>query len=136
MAFNYPSYGYQPLPYTQNAYYQQSQQNAYQQDGTLPARLVSGREEAVASNVLPGSTFLFYDRANNAVYVKRVDLQTGIAEFKCYQEAQNIPQTVQETTHEYVSVETFNAFKTALEKRLEMLQTNGKKTGKVINDDV
>lgn len=112
------------------------QQGAYLQDGTIPARFVSGKEEAVASNVLPGSMFLFYDRAHNTIYVKAVDPQTGMAEFRTYQDAEPV-QTPQERAPEYVSMEMFNSFKNDLERRFESFQINGgKKTGKAASEDV
>lgn len=116
--------------------YQQPIQPAFQQDGTIPARFVSGKEEAVASNVLPGSMFLFYDRAHNTIYVKAVDPQTGMAEFRTYQDAEPV-QTPQERYPEYVSMEMFNSFKNDLERRFESFQTiGGKKTGKAASEDV
>lgn len=116
--------------------YQQPIQPAFQQDGTIPARLVSGKEEAVASNVLPGSMFLFYDRAHNTIYVKSVDPQTGMAEFRTYQDADPV-QTQKERYTEYVSMEMFNSFKNDIYRRFESFQTTcGKKTGKAASEDV
>lgn len=67
-AFQRPAFQQQPM----------YQQPAMMQDGMIQARLVTGREEAVASNVIPGSMFLFYDRAHGMIYTKLIDPQTGL----------------------------------------------------------
>lgn len=89
-AFTRPAFQ-QPMMYPQ--------QPAMMQDGMIQARFVSGREEAVASNVMPGSMFLFCDRANGMVYSKLIDPQTGMPEFKTYAEVQQAqPQPPQYAT--------------------------------------
>lgn len=77
------------------------QQPAMMQDGMIQARFVSGREEAVASNVMPGSMFLFHDRANGKIYAKLIDPNTGLADFREYAEVQ--PSA--EITPQYVTME-------------------------------
>ena len=108
-------------------------QPAFTQDGTIPARLVSGREEAVASNVIPGSMFMFYDRAHGMVYSKFVDPQTGMADFRSYRLLANQPEEPQETRPEYVTTEMFGQFKTELERRFEAIQHTARKA---VNEDV
>lgn len=92
-AFQRPAFQQQPMPQMQ-----MYQQPAMMQDGMIQARFVSGREEAVASNVMPGSMFLFHDRANGKIYAKLIDPNTGLADFREYAEvqpsAQNSPQYV------------------------------------------
>ena len=77
------------------------QQPAMMQDGMIQARFVSGREEAVASNVMPGSMFLFHDRANGKIYAKLIDPNTGLADFREYAEVQ--PST--QVSPQYVTMD-------------------------------
>ena len=127
-----PSYG--AVPYQQPQF--TPQQPTFQQDGSVPARLVSGREEAVASNVMPGSIFLFYDRAHGMIFAKYLDPQTGMAEFRTFQETANPAQEAQQVAPEYVTMDLFRNFQTDLERRFEAFQTPAKKTGKAVSDDV
>lgn len=94
-AFQRPAFQQQPIQ--QMPMFQQPQP-AMMQDGMIQARFVSGREEAVASNVMPGSMFLFHDRANGKIYAKLIDPNTGLADFREYAEvqpsAQNAPDYV------------------------------------------
>lgn len=137
--FNYNSPAY-PYAGMQNQYPQRPayQQPVYRpqpmmQDGAVQARLVSGREEAVAATVMPGSLWLFYDRAHGIVYSKLIDPQTGMPEFREY--ADTAPAT-QTAAPQYVTVEMFDQFQQGLERRFEALQTTQKTTRKAaINDD-
>ena len=112
--------GYYPMPqgpaFQRSAFQQQPmfQQPAMMQDGSIQARLVGGREEAVASNVMPGSMFLFYDRAHGMIYTKLIDPQTGIPEFREY--AAVMPQEQQ--MPQYVTAEALQAFREEIEERL------------------
>lgn len=85
-----PQYGgcYQPqqqysnprmdfLQQTQQAMQPMPQMNT----GELQGRVVTGREEAVAAQVMPGAPYFFLDLAHGRAYVKRYDPQTGAAEF-------------------------------------------------------
>lgn len=111
------------------------QMPAFPQDGTIPARLVSGREEAIASNVLPGSMFLFYDRAHGAIFAKYIDPQTGASEFKTFREASEPSQEASAPVPEYVTMESFKAFKSELEGRFEALHAMKPGWGKAGNED-
>ena len=76
--------GYQvQSPYQPQSYrpvYQQPQMQA--DPGAINARYVTGREEAVAAQIIPdGNVFLFYDPTNRVVYGKRFNPQTNSAEF-------------------------------------------------------
>lgn len=85
----YGNYPYQqPVQYPQRPMYQQPMM----QDGSIQARLVSGREEAVAAAVMPGSMVMLYDRANGTVYTKLIDPQTGYPEFRVYSEVKQQPE--------------------------------------------
>lgn len=92
----YPQMNYQQqrMDYLQSM--QQPQQT--QQPGDLQARIVTSREEAVASQVLPnGVPFIFYDPNRQMVYMKRIDPQSGAAEFADFgrippQQMQQAPQ--------------------------------------------
>ena len=85
-------YGFQQPAYGGGNVYQQSQQmyqpprmdylqSVQPQQGGIQARAVTGREEAVAATVFPGTPVLFLDRTHGAVYYKAIDPQTGAAEF-------------------------------------------------------
>jgi len=113
--------------------YQQPQQ-AMMQDGCIQARFVSGREEAVASNVMPGSMFAFYDRAHGMIYTKLIDPNTGMPEFREYAEV----QPAQQQPTQYATTEALEAlrqeFDQMLNQRLEGLQAAYAASGKAVND--
>lgn len=93
--YQQPMYGYQQ---PQQQMYQQSRMDFLQsmqpQQGGLQARPVTGREEAVAATVFPGSPVLFLDRSHGAVYYKAVDPNTNAVEFVDFAVAQPVQQTV------------------------------------------
>lgn len=101
--FNYN--GFQQSPYGGSNTFQPPQQpflpsrmdymqSMQPQPSGIQARPVTGREEAVAATVFPGTPVLFLDRAHGAVYYKAIDPQTGAAEFVVFTVAQPVqPQT-------------------------------------------
>lgn len=132
--FNNNPYPYMPQgPAYQRPAFQpmyQPMQPAMMQDGNIQARFVSGREEAVASNVMPGSMFLFHDRANGMIYSKLIDPQTGMPEFKAYAEVQ--PE--QQQAPQYVTADVFTAFQQQIEQRFAALTPKTSRKA-VVNDD-
>jgi hypothetical protein len=144
-AYGNQNYGGQPYSYqgTQNPYMQRmqyqpqmypqpvQQPQPMMQDGAVQARLVSGREEAVAAAVMPGSLFLFFDRASRKVYAKLIDPQTGMPDFREYAEAQ--PE--QTAAPQYVTVEMFAQYQEGVERRLEALQASPKAVRKAVSTD-
>lgn len=119
-AFQRPAYQQQSMMYPPQ---QIPVQQPMMQDGTIQARFVSGREEAVASNVLPGSMFLFHDRANGRVYAKLIDPNTGLADFREYAEVQpNQRQAPQYATLDALDA-LRNEFEQIVEQRINALQT-------------
>ena len=119
--YNNP-YPYMPQgPAFQRPAYQQpmqmypQQMQPMMQDGSIQARFVSGREEAVASNVMPGSMFLFHDRAHGMVYSKLIDPQTGMPDFRIYAEVQ--PEAQQ--APQYATVEALNALRGEFEQIID-----------------
>lgn len=132
--FNNNPYPYMPQgPAYQRPAFQpmyQPMQPAMMQDGNIQARFVSGREEAVASNVMPGSMFLFHDRANGMIYSKLIDPQTGMPEFKAYAEVQ--PE--QQQAPQYVTADVFAAFQQQIEQRFAALTPKTSRKA-VVNDD-
>ena len=131
---------YYPMPqgpaFQRPAFQQQMfQQPAMMQDGMIQARFVSGREEAVASNVMPGSMFLFYDRPQRKVYAKLIDPQTGMPEFREFTELQATPQDVPQ----YVTTDALAAFGQELEqrfeRRLEAFQTPRQSSRKAVSSN-
>lgn len=100
----------------------QMQMQPMMNDGSIQARFVSGREEAVASNVVPGMECWFIDRANHTAYYKAVDAM-GNVDFRTFNEA----QPAQQSAPQYVTMEvleeilnqrfaTFSGAKTATRK--------------------
>lgn len=91
-AFQQPMPMYQPQP--------QMQMQPVMNDGSVQARYVSGREEAVASNVVPGMECWFIDRANHAAYYKAVDAM-GNVDFRTFNEM----QPAQQNAAQYVTMD-------------------------------
>ena len=121
---SYYQNGYQtayPMPqgpaFQRPAYQQpmQQMQPAMMQDGMIQARFVSGREEAVASNVIPGSMVIFSDRAHGMVYTKLIDPNTGMVDFREYAEI----QPIQQQAPQYVTVDALDAFRREVDQILE-----------------
>ena len=112
-AFQRPAFQQQPMMYQPNQ--MQPAPQPMMQDGMIQARFVSGREEAVASNVMPGSMFLFHDRAHGMVYAKLIDPNTGMPEFREYAEM----QPSQQQAPQYVTVDALEALRGELEQIIE-----------------
>lgn len=115
-AFQRPAFQQQPM-------YPQPMQPAMMQDGSIQARFVSGREEAVASNVMPGCMFLFHDRAGGMVYSKLIDPQTGMPEFRTYAEVR------EQQGPQYVTMDALDALRREFEQRLTEL------SGKAVDNE-
>lgn len=111
-AFQRPAFQQQPVMYQPQ---QMQMQQPMMQDGSIQARFVSGREEAVASNVMPGSMFAFYDRAHGMIYTKLIDPNTGMPEFREYAEV----QPAQQQTPQYATLDALEAFRTEVEQIIE-----------------
>ena len=108
-AFPRPAYQQPMQMYPQQV---QSMQQPLMQDGSIQARFVSGREEAVASNVMPGSMFLFHARAHGMVYSKLIDPQTGMPDFRVYAEIHPEPQQ----PPQYATLEALSALRGEFEQ--------------------
>lgn len=121
---------FQRPAYQQQGIYQQQMQPAMMQDGSIQARFVSGREEAVASNVMPGCMFLFHDRANGMVYSKLIDPQTGMPEFRAYAEVRPEQQAPQ-----YVTVDALEALRQEFEQRIAAITPKNSRKAAANNDD-
>lgn len=128
-AFQRPAFQQQPMMYQPQ---QMTMQQPMMQDGSIQARFVSGREEAVASNVMPGSMFLFHDRANGRVYAKLIDPNTGLADFREYAEVQ--PSQLQ--APQYATLDALealrNEFEQMIEQRISGLTTPKQATRKAV----
>ena len=111
-AFQRPAFQQQPMMYPQQM---QPIQQPMMQDGMIQARFVSGREEAVASNVMPGSMFLFHDRAHGMVYAKLIDPNTGMPEFREYAEI----QPAQQQPPQYATIDALEALRGEFEQMIE-----------------
>lgn len=113
----YPQMNYQQqrMDYLQSM--QQPQQA--QQPGDLQARIVTSREEAVASQVIPdGRPYMFYNPNRQEVYMKRIDPQTGAAEFADF--GRIPPQQMQQTPQvEYAPMTAISQ----LEERMDRIES-------------
>lgn len=110
-----------------NGYQQQAQQtflptrmdymqSMQLQPSGIQARPVTGREEAVAATVFPGTPVLFLDRARGAVYYKAVDPNTNAVEFVEFVVAQPAPP---QAPPQYVTVEMFDQWRSEFESRFQ-----------------
>lgn len=111
-AFQRPAFQ-QPMMYPQQM---QPVQQPMMQDGMIQARFVSGREEAVAASVVPGMPCLFLNRAQNEIYYKAIDPQTGMPDFRDYSEKQ--PEQLR--APQYATLDALGAAMQELEQRFEM----------------
>ena len=118
--YQQPMYGYQQ---PQQQMYQQSRMDFLQsmqpQQGGLQARPVTGREEAVAATVFPGSPVLFLDRAHGAVYYKAVDPNTNAVEFVDFA----VAQPVQQAVPQYATLADIEAIRGEMAQIRDMIPT-------------
>lgn len=104
MAFGQPSYTYynaapnyqiaaysQPMPSYQP---RQEQPITFPQPGVIPARYVTGREEAVAAQINPGDPNIYADFAHGRMYVKQINPQTMAADFAEFVRVQPVQQSI------------------------------------------
>lgn len=133
--YNNPTYSpqnyYTPQPYQQRQTYPPAFSQPMMQDGAVQARLVAGKEEAVAATVIPGTIVLFFDRAHGTVYSKFMDPQTGMPEFREYVSAE---PAAQPATPQYATVEMLEQLQAQIDERLSAFQNvprNSKKGGTV-----
>ena len=124
MAYNYPSFGYQPQQtYLPNSYNQFPQQPVQafppqQQNNTgVSARLVTGREEAVAAQIIPdGTIWLFADLAHNVIYTKQINPQTLVADFREYRGQAIQAQLEQPVAQQYAPLDAFEQLRADVEQ--------------------
>lgn len=118
--YQQPMYGYQQ---PQQQMYQQSRMDFLQsmqpQQGGLQARPVTGREEAVAATVFPGSPVLFLDRSHGAVYYKAVDPNTNAVEFVDFA----VAQPVQQAVPQYATLADIEAIRGEMAQIRDMIPT-------------
>lgn len=122
MAYNYQPYGYQPQQtYLPNGYGQFPQQpQAFpqpqpQQSGAgISARLVTGREEAVAAQIIPdGTIWVFADLAHNVIYTKQINPQTLVADFREYRGQMAQPE---QPVMQYAPMDAFEQLRADVEQ--------------------
>lgn len=126
--FNYPPQGpafqapaYQQMNYMQPR--QDFQQMNMQQPGMLPARYVTGREEAVAAQIIPGDPFIFADFAHGRMYVKQINAQTMVPEFVEFMRVQQPVQPQESSEQQAKEFATLDDLKT-LRGELEALRSS------------
>lgn len=120
-----PGYQYPQMNYQQQRmdFLQSAQQPApaqiMQQPGDLQARIVTSREEAVAAQVLPnGMPFVFWNPNRQEIYLKRIDPQSGAAEFADFGRIQ--PQHMQQAQPvEYAPMTAISQ----LEERMDRIES-------------
>ena len=133
-------YNPQPTPYQQQGYptvpsYMQ-QRNDFapiNQPGTIPARYVTGREEAVAAQIIPGDPFVFADFAHGKLYVKQINPQTMVADFVEFARVQQPVMAPTETNAQFATQEDIAAVKAEIEALRSSINT--KVNRKVANAD-
>lgn len=100
------------------------QQPTTQQPGTLYARYVTGREEAIAATVLPdGNLNLFVDMQHGMIYGKAV-APNGAAELREFAYRQPVQQPA-ESQQQWVSRDAFEQLRTEVRQLREMLNMRG-----------
>lgn len=126
-----PSVNYFGNPYTpivnQGSPMQQpmqiGQQPTTQQPGTLYARYVTGREEAIAATVLPdGNLNLFVDMQHGMIYGKAV-APNGAAELREF--AYRQPVQPADAQQQWVSRDAFEQLQTEVRQLREALNMRG-----------
>lgn len=124
-------YGYQPQQYgyqQPQQMYQQSRmdflQSVQPQPSGIQARPVTGREEAVAATVFPGSPVLFLDRVHGAVYYKAVDPNTNAVEFVDFV----VAQPVQPSAPQYATLADIDALRAELAEMRSMIPAPTRRT--------
>lgn len=133
MAFGQPNYspylqtpGYQPpvFPQPMPSYQpRQEQPAAFTQPGMVPARFVTGREEAVAAQIIPGDPFVFLDFQHGRIYVKQINPQTMAADFVEFTRSQPVQQPQETPVQPQAQFATIADLE-ALRGELEALRTS------------
>lgn len=139
MAFG-NGFAYTPNPYQHQGYpaiapYPQ-QRNDFapiNQPGTIPARYVTGREEAVAAQIIPGDPFVFADFAHGRIYVKQINPQTMAAEFVEFVRSQQPTATPTEASTQFATQDDIAAVKAEIEALRNSIGTKANR--KAVNAD-
>ena len=123
-------YNPQPTPYQQQGYptispYMQQRNDFVQapQPGSIPARYVTGREEAVAAQIIPGDPFIFADFAHGRLYVKQINPQTMAADFVEFVRAQQPVAAQPEAAMQFATQEDIAAVKAEIEALRSSMNT-------------
>jgi hypothetical protein len=128
-----PGYQYPQMNYQQQRmdFLQSAQQPApaqmMQQPGDLQARIVTSREEAVAAQVLPnGMPFVFWNPNRQEIYLKRIDPQSGAAEFADFGRipAQQPAQPPHIPTVQYATIDDLAALKGEISQLRDMISAH------------
>ena len=94
------------------------------QPSGIQARPVTGREEAVAATVFPGSPVLFLDRAHGAVYYKAVDPNTNAVEFVDFA----VMQPAQQAVPQYATLADIEAIRGEMAQIRDMIPSQTRRT--------
>lgn len=132
MNFNQP-FGYNPMLTAQQRLAQMEQNLAQQQTvqlgfKTLP---VTNKEEANATQVdINGTPTFFYNQAKNEIYIKRVNLNTGLAEFLIFRRLEEPLSEVNVSSNTFSYEKDFQALNEKLDALHSILTQNTKKETK------
>ena len=146
MAFGQPNYSYfggagyqsaiypQPVPTYQQ---RQEQPSVIQQPGMLPARYVTGREEAVAAQIIPGDPFIFADFQHGKVYVKQINPQTMAADFVEFARTQpvQVQEAPQQPQVQFATREDLEALRADMEALRASMQPKTSRKAVNTNDE-
>ena len=112
MSFNQPYY---PM--------MTAQQKVMQYEQGFRVLPVTNKEEANATQVdIQGTPTFFFNSAKNEIYMKRVNLQTGMADFFIFQRLESPTNEVNVSDSINYQKETFEAIMDKLDSLQEMLR--------------
>ena len=133
MNFSSP-FGYNPMLTAQQRLAQMEQQFIPQQQSQINFKAipVTNREEANATPVdINGTPTFFYNQAKSEVYIKRVNLNTGLAEFLIFGRLEEPLSEVNVPVNSFSYEKDFQALNEKLDTLHSILTQNAKKEIKI-----
>ena len=128
MNFSQP-FGFNPMLSAQQRLAQMEQQYAVQQNQIgFKAIPVTNKEEANATPVdINGTPTFFYNQAKSEIYIKRVNLNTGLAEFLTFGRLEEPSSDVNVSSNVFSYEKDFQALNDKLDTLHSILTQNTKK---------
>ena len=132
MNFSQP-FGFNPMLSAQQRLAQMEQQYAVQQNQIgFKAIPVTNKEEANATPVdINGTPTFFYNQAKSEIYIKRVNLNTGLAEFLTFGRLEEPSSDVNVSSNMFSYEKDFQALNEKLDTLHSILTQNTKKEIKI-----